>query len=406
MRSFRSIQDEFESLYASQLRLASTHFDVVVIGLGSMGTAACYHLATSGLTVLGLEQFGIPHQHGSHSGQSRIIRKAYAESPLYVPMLEHAYRNWEALEYESDTELFFKTGLLYGANEHSPFMNAARACSKQFGISLKEFKNEQRKEHFPQFEVLASNWVLEPDAGFLSPERSILAHCISAIKSGAYIIKHEPVMDWEVTKHVIQVNTAVRTITCDKLVITAGPWAASLLPKLSTSLATTLQHIAWFDVKNTEHFKPENFPCWVYEKEGYPGIFYGFPIMPKELTGKSQGLKIAHHYPGSVIDNPLHVTKHRPVVELEKLTQIAHEIFGDQINGISEHSTCIYTNSPDDDFIIDFYPETDNRVAIAAGFSGHGFKFASAIGEVLKEMVQLESISADAGFLKAKKRLK
>jgi sarcosine oxidase len=197
------------------------HYEVIVIGVGTMGSATCYHLAKRGVKVLGLEQFGIPHEQGSHAGQSRIIRKAYFEHPDYVPLLELAYRNWREMERVSGAELYVPTGLLYLGDLEHAVMKGVKASAVQFGIPLER----PNADAYPQIRVSAEQELLfEPDAGFVTPERSVLVHVAEAMKLGAEIRTQVEVGRWRVEGGGVVVETSSGSFSADRLVITAGPW--------------------------------------------------------------------------------------------------------------------------------------------------------------------------------------
>lgn len=184
-------------------------YDVIVLGVGSMGAATCYHLARQGYKVLGLEQFDIPHELGSHAGQSRIIRKAYAEHPDYVPLLERAYHNWKILESETGIQVYFKTGLLYFGPASSSFLKGVLTSSEKYNIQVNTLNKSLRSQNYPQFKMPDDFICLEePDAGFLTPERSILLFTEQAIQQGAVIRTREQVLEWKREKGMIAVKQA------------------------------------------------------------------------------------------------------------------------------------------------------------------------------------------------------
>ncbi len=212
-------------------------YDVIVIGVGSMGASACYHLAKRGCRVLGLEQHDIPHELGSHAGQSRIIRKAYGEAIGYVPLLERAYENWRTLESETGSRVFYETGLTYFGSPGSPFLQTVRESAETYRIPLQDLSPEACRRKYPQF-ALPEHFerLEEPEAGLLTPERSILLLAKQALQQGAVILCGEPVLGWEYQDGGVAVRTPRQTYRAGKLVITAGAWARELFPGLAPRL--------------------------------------------------------------------------------------------------------------------------------------------------------------------------
>ncbi|HAP60746.1 MAG TPA: N-methyl-L-tryptophan oxidase, partial [Cytophagales bacterium] len=264
-------------------------FDAIVIGVGSMGAATCYQLAKRGQRVLGLEQFGIVHDEGSHTGQSRIIRKAYFEHPDYVPLLESAYAGWQTLEEESGTQLYWPVGLAYFGEPGNPVLVEAQSSAQAYQLPLER----KPPSYFPSFQ-LPTDWEcwLEPEAGYLSPELAIRAFAQMAQHHGAEIRTQQRVMDLEVAGTEVVVRTEQEEFKARKLVITAGAFIKDLV-NLSVPLQVTRQYLAWTE---TDPFGTPEAPCWVIAEPGTPGIYYGFP-QTEHLPGP-RGMKFGHHRPG------------------------------------------------------------------------------------------------------------
>jgi sarcosine oxidase len=370
------------------------HHEVIVLGVGTMGSATCYHLAKRGVKVLGLEQFDLAHDQGSHAGQSRIIRKAYFEHPDYVPLLELAYRNWRALEEVSGTELYVPTGLLYLGDPGHPVMQGVKGSAAQFGIPLEH----ANADGYPQFKVReGQELLLEPDAGFVTPERSVLVHVAEAMKLGAEIRTGVKVGSWRVEGGSVVVETADGVFTAERLVITAGPWTSKLVPLLSPKLEVTRQSLVWVMPEDPEAFQLGNFPCWVIAEEGLPGVYYGFPMLPADRFQGPIGLKLAHHAPATICD-PDQVDRNIYPEDSVPMVDVLHKYFHKGFQQISAVKTCLYTNTADENFIIDQLPGHDN-VYVAAGFSGHGFKFAAGIGEIMADLAVDRKTEYPIGFL-------
>jgi sarcosine oxidase len=363
-----------------------THYDIIVLGVGSMGSSSCYYLAKQGIKVLGLEQFDIPHEFGSHTGQSRIIRKAYFEHSDYVPLLKRAYRNWKHLEKITSTKVYFQTGLLYCGQPDDIMMKGVRGSSEKYKIKLHELSNNEMKTKYPQLKIPDTyEKLLEPEAGFLTPERAILLYTEQAIQHGAVIKTKVKVLEWKKIKSNIHVKTSAGDFSSKKLIITAGPWAGKMIPALGKQLHITRQMIAWVIPNKPSLFELGKFPCWMITDDKRPGAYYGFPMLPVSKFNGPVGLKLAHHYPGLVTD-PDAVNRIPSKEDEADLIEILNKFFPGTYSSMHVMKTCLYTNTPDENFILDFLPGYDKDVVIAAGFSGHGFKFASVVGEIMRDL--------------------
>lgn len=377
-------------------------YDVIVLGVGSMGSATCYNLAKRGYKVLGLEQFDIPHELGSYAGQSRIIRKAYFEHPDYVPLLERAYQNWKALEEESGAQLYFKTGLLYfGKTEHA-LIKGLRQSASQYSIPIDEISAQEQIKQFPQFNIPSGfERLIEPDAGFVTPERAVLLYTQQALRIGADIHSNEKTIEWKKSGGTISVTTTKGVYQCKKLIITSGPWASKIVPIISSNLKVTRQVVAWVKPRKWTKFELGNFPCWTIADDEKPGIFYGFPILPVGQFGGPIGLKLAHHFHGSASD-PDTINRTLTKADEDNLIYALNKFLPEGYESTHTMKTCMYTNTPDENFILDFVPGYED-VVIAAGFSGHGFKFASVVGEIMADLAMNGDTQHPIGFLNAKR---
>jgi sarcosine oxidase len=365
---------------------ASTFFDVIVIGVGSMGSSACYFLAQRGYKVLGLEQFDIPHEYGSHTGQSRIIRKAYFEDPGYVPLLDRAYKNWKELEKETGTQIYYRTGLVYFGNPENKMMQGVKQSASLYTIPLDILHASSPSKRFSQFKIPGSfETLFEPDAGFITPEKAIFLYKAQAIKKGAEIHTQEKVIEWKKDGTSVVVSTDKNFYRCNKLVITAGAWSGKLIPLLADKIRVTRQFIAWIKPKKEGNFTLDNFPCWMLADDEKPGCYYGFPVLPIAKFGEPAGLKMAYHYPG-VVNDPDSVNRQTIPGDLKDLQYLLDKYLPGSVESVHASKTCLYGNSPDENFIIDKLRGYEEHVIIAGGFSGHGFKFVSVVGEILAEL--------------------
>jgi sarcosine oxidase len=373
------------------------HFDVIVLGVGSMGSATCWHLAKQGFKVLGLEQFDIAHTRGSHTGQSRIIRKAYFEHPDYVPLLERAYKNWNEFEQVTQRTIFHKTGILYMGNPESEILSGTRRSASLYNIPLDAHDVGFVNQHFPVFQIPKDfDTMTEPNAGFVTPELAIRLYVEEAKKSGATIITNAKVKNWNQLAGRILVTTETDSYTCDKLVITAGSWSQQVIPDLKAKLKVTKQILAWIMPDHVEQFMTGKFPCWFVD-EG-TGLFYGFPILVNDETGLPRGMKIAHHHPGQLCDPDL-VDGQIPDTDKRTITDFITKYLPSLSTSEIQYTHCLYTYSQDTDFIVDHLPGFNKQVVVACGFSGHGFKFVSAIGEILADLATKGETDLPIGFL-------
>jgi sarcosine oxidase len=378
------------------------HFDYIVIGCGSMGMATCSFLAERGCQVLGIDQFSVPHESGSHAGQSRIIRKAYFEHPDYVPLLERAYQNWRAIERVSDSTLYYETGIVYFGKPEHPTMMGVKNSANRFRIPLEKVSPADTRKKFNAFEI-PSNFetLFEPKAGFIKPEHSIRVYRDHALKNRAFIHENENVVTWKKVGKEISVVTDKAAYTCLKLIITAGAWTSNVLPQLRSELHVTRQVLGWFDPKDPDLFALTNFPCWFIEDPDH-GMFYGFPLLPFETFGGPIGLKLASHRTGLSSD-PDHVDRNVKQSEIDDLKYVLSKYLPVAGNETITTKTCLYTYSPDENFIIDHLPGYDKQITIACGFSGHGFKFVPVIGEILADLAIHGKTNLPIEFLSLKR---
>jgi sarcosine oxidase len=347
-----------------------------------MGSAACYHLAKRGARVLGLEQHGIPHALGAHHGHSRMIRLAYYEHPDYVPLLGRAYTLWNELEEESGQKLLHITGGLYAGPSGAEIVAGSVKAAREHGLDHECWDGADLRNRFPQF-CLPEDYeaFFEPRAGFLVPEAAVSAHATCALQRGAVLHGHEKVTEWKAMKWGVKVETNKGAYSAGHVVFASGAWSGSLLGGSGIDLEVTRQTLAWFWPREPEMFQLGRFPCWFIETE--PGYgHYGFPIMPGV-----PGLKIALHKPGQVTTAD---TVNRSVTAKDEaqVRWVLRDHLPKGEGPLLSIQTCLYTNSADSHFIVGPVPNQEhNNVSVACGFSGHGFKASSVVGEVLAELV-------------------
>ena len=355
--------------------------DVIIIGLGAMGSAAAYHLARRGQRVLGLDRFAPPHTMGSSHGQTRIIREAYFEHPSYVPIVQRAYELWDELASAANVPLLLQTGGLMIGTPDSIVFTGAKHSAETHGLPHEILTASNVRERFPALrpsdDMLA---VLEPRAGILFPERCIAAHLTLASRLGTNLRTEEPVVRWTASEHGVEVVTTKGTYRAGQMILSAGSWTRELLPDLNPPLTVERQVLFWFEPKTAPKlFYPERCPIHLWQIDGEEGrrFFYGFPDL-------GEGMKIAWHHGGSNV-SPDFVSRDVTPAEVESMRDLLRRYLPQAEGRLRSATVCLYTNTPDEHFWIDRHP-AHSQVIIASPCSGHGFKFASAIGEILADL--------------------
>ncbi len=353
------------------------HFDVVVCGLGAIGSAALYALARRGHRALGIEQFAPGHDRGSSHGASRIIRLSYFEHPSYVTLLQRAYPLWRELERAAGRRLLHVTGIAEIGPPDGMLVKGTLASARRHGLKHEIVAASDFMRRFPAFR-LPSHFlaVLQPDGGFVEAEPAVLAQIALAVEAGAQVRTGERVQAIEPCDAGVRVVTEHDAVEAGAAIVAAGPWLCSLLPDLPVRPRVTRQVMAWFAPAAPE-LLTSGFPVFMIESRH--GIHYGFP------PAGAAGLKAAkHHHADKAVDPD---TFERTVTaQDEALIRAALADHVPAANGkLLEARTCLYTVAPDGDFIIDRLPGFA-QVIIASPCSGHGFKFAPVLGEVLAEL--------------------
>lgn len=355
-------------------------YDVIVIGLGGMGSATAAHLARRGERVLGLEQFDLLHERGSSHGLTRIIRLAYHEDPSYVPLLRRAYELWHVLEREVGEQLLVTTGSLEGGPEDGPTFLGALEAAREHEMQHEVLDGAELRRRYPAYRGVddATHAVLQPDGGFLLAERCVLAHVNVALRHGAELRFREPALSWEATAEGgVRVRTGRGVDEADRLVICGGAWTRRLVPAMERVALPERQVLAWLQPTAPELFSPDVFPVFLLDVE--EGSFYGFPV--HDVPGFKFG---RYHHRLEPIDPEDPDRSVHPEDEA-LLRGFAERYFPDGAGPTVMLKSCIFTNSPDEHFMIGTLPATP-QVNVAAGFSGHGFKFCSVVGEVMADL--------------------
>ena len=357
---------------------SSRPYDVIVIGMGAMGSATVYELASRGLRVLGLERFDIPHDRGSSHGVSRIIRLAYSEHPSYVPLLRRAYECWRELESAGGEKLLHITGSVDTGRPEGPVFSGSLASCIEHDLPHETLSSEEIARRFPGCRFPAE-WmsVYQPDGGFLMSERCIVAHVTVALERGADVRAREAVLEWDASGDTVRVQTTRGSYEAGSLVITTGAWAGPLVPSLDHLLAPERQVLGWFQPLRPEVFASNAFPVVIGEFE--EGRYYASPVfgVPGFKIGKFHHLNEPTTADG--LDRECHDE------DEAVLRQAVARYFPDANGPAMSLRACMFTNTPDEHFIIDALPGPPN-VYVAAGFSGHGFKFSSVVGEIMADL--------------------
>lgn len=350
--------------------------DAIVVGLGAMGSSTVYQLALRGQRVLGIDQFTPPHAFGSSHGKSRIIREAYFEDPLYVPLVKRAYNGWAELQARSGKRVLSRTGgLMIGAPD-GIVVRGARASAVEHRLPYEELSAADLRARFPALtppDDTVAIW--EPRAGVLDPEAAIDAQLSLARSAKAELRFGEKVTKWRATENGVEVTTFTGTYTAPRLVITAGAWAGELLPELALPLTVERQAVCWFDPIEPTEFTPNRFPIFIHEYA--PGrTWYGF-------ANFGDGVKAALHHQG-VTTTPQTVRRAVDDGEVAAVRDLFKRFIPNANGPLRSTTVCLYTNAPDDHFILDAHP-AHPEVFIASPCSGHGFKFSIAIGELIAD---------------------
>ncbi|MGH3090179.1 MAG: N-methyl-L-tryptophan oxidase [Rubrobacteraceae bacterium] len=356
-------------------------FDAVIIGLGGMGSAAAYHLSRRDKKVLGLERFSVAHGLGSSHGRSRIIRQAYFEGAEYVPLVMRAYELWEELERGSGEDLMEITGALMIGSPDSEIVSGSLKSAEEHDLHHEMLDAKEIKRRYPAFDPPPVAVALfEKRAGFVKPEASVKAHLDLAAENGAELHFEEPVTSWEASENGVEVKTKSGSYRAERLIIAAGAWASEMLVGMSLPLRVERRVMHWFEPRgDTRLFSRERFPIFLWDPEG-EDVFYGVPDAPGAV-------KAAFHYVGEDCD-PDTLEREVGEEEVSKIRSYLERYVPDLAGRRVESKACMYTNTPDSHFVISQHP-AHPQVSVAAGFSGHGYKFCGVVGEILADLTTI-----------------
>lgn len=369
-------------------------YDVIIVGLGGMGSATAYQLAARGARILGVEQFGIAHDRGSSHGKTRVIRQAYYEGPDYVPLLLRAYDLWHALEREAGMTLLTTTGAIYLGTPDSPGVAGAALSARTHDIPFDMLTAEEVRTRYPLLYPRPGHvGLFEHQAGILVPEQCVATHIDLARRRGADLRFDEAVTSWTAARDRVSVRTTRGSYEAGHLVFTAGPWTDQVLRDLGLPLRVERVVLYWFEPRaRREEFM--RLPIYAWHVDGVN--LYGFPYL------EGQGLKVAFHQVFQEATTPQTIRRAVGEDEVARMREHLAGIMPDAPGRLLATATCMYTNTPDSHFIIDRHPAHAN-VALACGFSGHGFKFCSVVGEVLADLALAGETAQPIGLFALKR---
>ena len=358
-------------------------YDVAIIGLGAMGSFTALELAGRGASVIGFDRFSPPHEQGSHGGETRAFRTLYTEHPDYVPLMKRALEHWERLAAEGHPELLTWTGVLSLGESGSPLLDGVRQSADVHGLPVQILSPDEVRRRFPALNPPGNfAGLLDDRAGLIDVSAALGCALQGARRLGAELRLDQEVLGWSVEGREVQVRTRVERVRAKRLVVAAGAWSGAILRALKLPLAVRRQVLTWFRPHRPEWFRPGAAPIFVFA----PGAFYGFP----EIGGA--GVKIAYHEKGDTLPAfPVQVPRVADADLAPLVRDIARFVPGlldpgrPPLDQVLAARTCLYTMTPDGHFIVDRHPQYE-QVLFAAGFSGHGFKFAPVIGEVLADL--------------------
>lgn len=370
---------------------------VIVIGLGIMGSATAWALARRGVRVVGLEQFAPFHALGSSHGKTRIIREAYFESPEYVPLVQRAYELWDELGERTGRRVLRVTGGVSIGRPDSPFIVGARESAQRHGLAHELLDAQEARKRFPVL-ALPDDLValVEGRAGILFAEECWRAFCEDAVRHGAELRFGVRVQRFAPDGEGMTVETESGRLRADRVVVTAGPWSARLLAELGLPLEVRRVLVVHVQPDDPTRFEPEVLPIFIMDVP--EGEYYGFPFLP------DQGVKFGRHDDGESC-TPESVRRTVTDEEVRWMTGVIDRYLPGAAREVLMAVTCLYTMTPDGHFVIDRHPELP-QVVFAAGFSGHGFKFASVIGEALADLALEGTSRLPIGFLSVRRLAK
>ncbi|MET0748501.1 MAG: N-methyl-L-tryptophan oxidase [Rhizobium sp.] len=354
-------------------------FDVAVIGLGAMGSAALSQLAARGLKAIGIDAYFPAHTLGSSHGDSRLIRLGYFEDPSYVPLLQRAYANWRSLEHRLRSDILTITGVLQIGAPDSTIVTGTRASCALHDLAYEELDRAAMKARFPVFSLDADEIaLLDPQGGYLRPEAAVMGYLKLAAEDGAILHFGERVTAIAPDDAGVTVTSATGQYRVGKVIVATGSWIAELVPHLKPHAVPIRQVVAWYQPRDGFVTQPQRMPAFIRD-EGNDGSYFGFPVIGVD------GVKIGRH---AHFREPIDPNQPNPPVN-DADTALLDAFIAKRLppaNGLRVNAiTCRYTMLPSEDFLIDLLPGNP-RIVVASPCSGHGFKFTSVVGEILADL--------------------
>ncbi|MEM1369367.1 MAG: N-methyl-L-tryptophan oxidase [Cyanobacteria bacterium P01_H01_bin.15] len=369
-----------------------SHYDLAIIGCGGIGAACLEESHKRALSTIAFDQYCPPHDHGSSHGQTRAIRKAYFERPDYVPLLARAYELWARLNSVSNSRIWDLCGLIHVGAVNGRLIEGVRKSVQIYNLDVEEVSQKELEARFPGFRCRKDDLVLyEREAGMLFVEDIIRLQIARAQASSKIdLCFNTRVENWHLDSP-IRIVTSKGTYTAERLIVTAGPWANEMLKTESLSLSVLRKHLYWLKVRNHAYRRENGTPLFVFDNGS--GCFYGFPVIDK------WGLKVAEHTGGEAIAPDEEKSK-LDSIDMARVLAFLRDRLPDVSPQLFHYVACKYTMSPDEDFILDIYSESPS-VAYCAGLSGHGYKFAPVLAEILLSLVCEGGTSHNIDFLRA-----
>lgn len=357
----------------------TAHFDVAVVGLGAMGSAAIAHLAARGVKVIGIDAYYPAHALSSSHGDSRLIRLGYFEDPSYVPLLQRAYANWRALEARLREDILTITGVLQIGKPDSKIVSGTKKSCALHNLPLETLDPGEMRRRFPVFSLDADEIaLLDPQGGYLRPEAAVMGHLKLAAADGAALHFGEKVTAIEPGDHGVTIVSDTGRYTASKVIVATGSWIGELVPALRDHAVPIKQVVSWYQPTDGFVTMPQRMPVFIRD-EGENGSFFGFPAIGVD------GVKVGRH---AHFREPIDPNQPNPVVN-DKDTDLLDSFIRRRLPAAAglrvRSTTCRYTMLPSEDFLLDLLPG-DKRIVVASPCSGHGFKFTSVVGEILADL--------------------
>lgn len=357
----------------------TAHFDVAVVGLGAMGSAAVAHLAARGSKVIGIDAFYPAHALSSSHGDSRLIRLGYFEDPSYVPLLQRAYENWRTLEARLREDILTVTGVLQIGKPDSKIVSGTLKSCALHNLPLETLSPDHMRGRFPVFSLDADEVaLLDPQGGYIRPEAAVMGYLKLAASDGASLHFGEKVTAIEPGEGGVTIVSETGRYHAAKVIVATGSWISELVPHLRGHAVPIKQVVSWYQPTDGFVTQPQRMPVFIRD-EGDNGSFFGFPSIGVD------GVKVGRH---AHFREPIDPNQPNPPVN-DKDTDLLDSFIQRRLPSAAglrvRSTTCRYTMLPSEDFLIDLLP-SDSRIVVASPCSGHGFKFTSVVGEILADL--------------------